>query len=107
MDLSRQIYISICKIGITLQYQVYDMSDSNSAVQLPKYQQILESLKNDILCGRYQAGQKLPSEAALVRRFGTSRITVGRSLRELRQTGLIQSHAVASPLLLILTLHRP
>jgi GntR family transcriptional regulator, arabinose operon transcriptional repressor len=69
------------------------MSDSNSALQLPKYQQILESLKNDILCGRYQPGQKLPSEAALVKRFGTSRITVGRSLRELRQAGLIQSHA--------------
>src|SRR6202035_1697093 len=39
----------------------------------------------------YQPGQKLPSEAALVKRFGASRITVGRALRELRQAGLIQS----------------
>ena len=69
------------------------MSHSNTAVKLPKYQQALESIKNDILCGRYQPGQKLPSEAALVRRFGTSRITVGRALRELRQAGLIKSHA--------------
>jgi len=69
------------------------MSDSNSVVQLPKYQQVLESLKNDILSGRYQPGQKLPSEAALVKRFGTSRITVGRALRDLRQAGMIKSHA--------------
>ena len=69
------------------------MTHSNSAVQLPKYQQVLESIKHDILCGRYQPGQKLPSEAALVKRFGTSRITVGRALRELRQAGLVRSHA--------------
>ena len=69
------------------------MTHPNPAVRLPKYQQVLESLKSDIVGGRYQPGQKLPSEAALVKRFGTSRITVGRALRELRQAGLIQSHA--------------
>src|SRR5271165_5941971 len=69
------------------------MSDPITAVKLPKYQHVLESIKNDILGGRYQPGQKLPSEAALVKRFGTSRITVGRALRELRQAGLIKSHA--------------
>src|SRR5271167_2089086 len=77
----------------TLLYQVFDMTYPNTAVKLPKYQQVLESIKNDILSGRYQPGQKLPSEAALVKRFGTSRITVGRALRELRQAGLIKSHA--------------
>ena len=66
---------------------------SHSALQVPRYQQVLESIKNDILCGRYQPGQKLPSEAVLVKRFETSRITVGRALRELRQAGLIKSHA--------------
>jgi len=69
------------------------MSQLDTGVQLPKYQLVLESIKNDILTGRYQPGQKLPSEAALVKRFGTSRITVGRALRELRQAGLIKSHA--------------
>jgi GntR family transcriptional regulator, arabinose operon transcriptional repressor len=67
------------------------MSFSKATVQLPKYQQIVEAVKNEILSGRYQPGQKLPSEAALVKRFGASRITVGRALRELRQAGLIQS----------------
>jgi hypothetical protein len=42
------------------------VTHSDTAVQLPKYQQVLESVKNDVLCGRYQPGQKLPSEAALV-----------------------------------------
>ncbi|HYY28473.1 MAG TPA: GntR family transcriptional regulator, partial [Chthoniobacterales bacterium] len=69
------------------------MARSTNAFQVPRYQQVLESIKNDILSGRYQPGQKLPSEAVLVRRFDTSRITVGRALRELRQAGLIKSHA--------------
>jgi GntR family transcriptional regulator, arabinose operon transcriptional repressor len=69
------------------------MSFSKAPVQLPKYQQVVEVVKNEILSGRYQPGQKLPSEAALVKRFGASRITVGRALRELRQAGLIQSRA--------------
>jgi len=69
------------------------MSYSKATVQLPKYQQVVEAVKNEILSGRYQPGQKLPSEAALVKRFGASRITVGRALRELRQAGLIQSRA--------------
>jgi GntR family transcriptional regulator of arabinose operon len=69
------------------------MSFSKATVKLPKYQQVVETIKNEILSGRYQRGQKLPSEAAMVKRFGTSRITVGRALRELRQAGLIQSRA--------------
>lgn len=56
----------------------------------PKYRQILEAIKTEIVSGRYQPGQKLPSEAALLKRFATSRITVGRALRELQQAGLIE-----------------
>src|SRR5579864_3512107 len=55
----------------------------------PKYRKILERLGRDILIGHYLPGQKFPSEAALVKRFGASRITVGRALRELQQQGLI------------------
>ena len=56
---------------------------------LPKYRQIFERLSRDITTGHYRAGQKLPSEAALVARFGASRITIGHALRELKQRGLI------------------
>jgi GntR family transcriptional regulator of arabinose operon len=41
------------------------------------------------MTGRYQPGQKFPSESALVKRFGVSRITVGRAVRELQQRGLV------------------
>jgi len=69
------------------------MNALNEALRTPKYQQILEQMKGDILTGRYKVGEKLPSEAALVRKFATSRITVGRALRELRQLGLIERRA--------------
>jgi GntR family transcriptional regulator, arabinose operon transcriptional repressor len=55
----------------------------------PKYQKLFESLKADIASGRFQPGQKLPSEAALVNRSGASRITVGRAIRELQNIGLV------------------
>jgi GntR family transcriptional regulator, arabinose operon transcriptional repressor len=69
------------------------MPYSNPASSSPKYQQVLDTIKADILSGRYQPGQKLPSEAGLLKRFGTSRITVGRALRELQQAGLVQRRA--------------
>jgi GntR family transcriptional regulator of arabinose operon len=56
----------------------------------PKYRQVFETLSADILSGKYAPGQKFPSEAALVQQFRTSRITVGRALRELADRGLVQ-----------------
>jgi GntR family transcriptional regulator of arabinose operon len=56
----------------------------------PKYRQILDRLARDIASGKYAPGQKLPSEAGLVRLFGASRITVGRAVRELKEQGLVQ-----------------
>ena len=56
----------------------------------PKYQQIYDRLARDIAAGKYAPGQKLPSEAALVRLFGSSRITVGRAVRQLKEQGLVQ-----------------
>ena len=55
----------------------------------PVYQQIMDRLERDIRAGKYAAGQKFPSEAALVKRFGVSRITVGRAVREMQQHGLL------------------
>lgn len=54
---------------------------------------MLDRLHQDIVTGRYQAGQKLPSEAALVQRFGVSRITVGHAVKELQRQGLIDRMA--------------
>jgi len=54
-----------------------------------KYRQIFEKLQDDIISGRYKAGKRLPSEAELVRRFGASRMTVFRAMRELQSLGLV------------------
>jgi GntR family transcriptional regulator, arabinose operon transcriptional repressor len=59
----------------------------------PKYRQVFEAIEEGILSRRFQPGQKLPSEAALVEEFETSRITVVRALRELQQRGMVQRRA--------------
>lgn len=65
------------------------LSDSSS----PKHRQIFETLRSEILSGKYRPGEKLPSEAGLVKRFGASRITVGRAVRDLRDQDLIERRA--------------
>jgi len=54
-----------------------------------KYRQIFEKLQEDISSGHYKPGKRLPSEADLVRRFGASRMTVFRAMRELQSLGLV------------------
>src|SRR5579875_2896425 len=54
-----------------------------------KYRQILEKIQEDISSGRYKPGQRLPSEAELVRRYGASRMTVFRAMHELQTMGLV------------------
>ncbi len=61
-----------------------------SGVAVPKYQIVFDALREDIRSGRLSAGDRVPSEAALVTRFGTSRITVGRAVRDLQQQGLVE-----------------
>jgi len=58
-----------------------------------KYRQVQDTLRDEILSGRYRPGEKLPSEINLVKRFGTSRITIGRAIRELRDHELIERRA--------------
>jgi DNA-binding LacI/PurR family transcriptional regulator len=59
----------------------------------PRYRQIYEALEQDIRSGRWKSGERLPSEADLVRAFGASRITVGRALRDLKLAGLVTRRA--------------
>lgn len=56
----------------------------------PKHAQVFETLKREIQSGRWKIGDRLPSEADLVQRFGHSRITVGRALRDLQSDGLVE-----------------
>jgi DNA-binding LacI/PurR family transcriptional regulator len=56
---------------------------------LPKYLQIVESLRAGITSGQYRNGARLPSEAELVRRFSVSRMTAVKAMQQLQQEGLL------------------
>ncbi len=56
---------------------------------VPLYYQIEVVLRDEVGAGRYPEGTPLPTEDALVRRFGVSRITVRRAMERLVQDGLI------------------
>src|SRR5918995_7003918 len=62
-------------------------------IPTPKYQQVYTALRRDIQSGRLGHGDRLPSEAELVRQFGASRITVGRAVRDLQAAGLVERRA--------------
>lgn len=61
-----------------------------SVLTVPKYQVVFDTLREEIRSGRLPAGGRVPSEAELVERFGASRITVGRAVRDLQQLGLVE-----------------
>ena len=58
-----------------------------------KHRQVYEALRRQIQSGRWKTGDRLPSEAELVRTFGASRITVGRAVRELQTEGMVARRA--------------
>lgn len=53
-------------------------------------QQVEQALKNAVLSGQLQTGQRLPSEAELARQFGVSRPTIREALSVLQSQGLIR-----------------
>lgn len=56
---------------------------------LAPYAQVKQFLREALASGQYPPGTQLPSEAELVQRFGVSRMTAGRALRELAAEGLV------------------
>lgn len=77
--------------------QVPDKRGSTSSAQsLPRYMQIVESLRNDIEQGRYREGDLLPSEADLRAIFAVSRHTIREALRSLRDEGYLESRQGAA-----------
>jgi DNA-binding FadR family transcriptional regulator len=53
------------------------------------YEQIAAGIRADILTGRLQPGQRLPSELTLQQTFGVGRETARRAVALLRQEGLV------------------
>ena len=54
------------------------------------YQQIADTLQQEIALGHYQPSGKLPSESALEQRFGVSRVTVRLALKALTDQGIVE-----------------
>ena len=54
------------------------------------YARVKHYLKQELTRGRWPPGALMPSEAELVARFGVSRMTVNRALRELATEGFVE-----------------
>ena len=63
--------------------------DASERSRKPKHLQIRQVLEREIGAGAYINGQKIPSEVELAGRFGVSRPTMARALRDLEQGGLL------------------
>jgi DNA-binding GntR family transcriptional regulator len=57
----------------------------------PLFAQVRDAVRSDILSGALRPGDRLPSESALIERFGVSRITVRQAIGELQTSGLVQT----------------
>ena len=53
------------------------------------HKEVFDTLRREILAGKYDADKRLPSEMTLARRFGVSRPTVSRVTLDLKREGLV------------------
>lgn len=63
----------------------------DSSDKTPVWKAIAHALRSDMAEGRYRAGDKLPTEAALAARFGVNRHTVRHGLSALVEEGLVRT----------------
>ena len=59
------------------------LNEQSAQASTPIFQRIKDYLVGEIASGRWKEGDLVPSEQALVRQFGVSRMTVNRAVREL------------------------
>ncbi|WP_057912819.1 GntR family transcriptional regulator [Peribacillus muralis] len=57
----------------------------------PKYQVIIDDLKNKILTGEYRIGEQVPTESVMQEMYNVSRQTVRKSILELSNEGFLRS----------------
>ncbi len=69
------------------------MAASSARPAPSKHHEVFVTLLREIQSGRWKEGERLPSEALLTERFGHSRITIGRALRDLQSAGVISRRA--------------
>jgi GntR family transcriptional regulator len=73
------------------------MSDITSTEGIPLYIKIRESLREKIISGELERGQRLPAEDELAIQYGVSRMTVRQGISELINDGLVyRRHGVGT-----------
>jgi GntR family transcriptional regulator len=70
---------------------VLQLDQIDRADDKPPYRQIASMMREAISSGQLSAGERLPSEAALIEHFGVARMTVRQAVQELRSEGLVIS----------------
>ena len=65
------------------------LDDQSPQENTPIFQRIKDYLQAQIAAGIWKEGDVIPSEQALVKQFGVSRMTVNRAVRELTAEGLL------------------
>ena len=64
-------------------------SDIIHGVETKRHNEIFETLKREILSGKYSGGSHFPSDNALARRFKAGRPTVFWAVSKLADAGLV------------------
>src|SRR5690606_40447396 len=64
------------------------MVDANSPK--PLYEQIKDYILTNIHSGNFQPNSRIPSERSLSAKFGVSRLTVNKAIKELEQAGWVR-----------------
>src|SRR5947208_9911627 len=55
----------------------------------PRHREVFETLLQEIASGRFQPGDRLPTEAELAKTFSASRSTIARAMRDLKGRGVL------------------
>lgn len=77
------------KLGVPISLDAHSPSRQDGGAALPLHRRILDELRRQIGAGELRPGELLPSENALMSRFGASRGTVRQALAALRADGTI------------------
>jgi len=69
---------------------VLDRQDRQAEEGRNKRSAIVETLRHEIILGKYAVNERFPSEQMLVRRFKVARATVSHALSELKREGILR-----------------
>jgi len=71
--------------------QIPSPQDMITRSPIPIYHQLTNLLRNQISCGEWESGKKLPTEAELSKKYGVSRLTIRKAKEKLIKEGRVHS----------------